>query len=526
MKRDLTNEITTIKNIKGNLTTKKLNELGLNSYYTKKLIDDGILIKVDRGLYAYNNSNQSEEYYEKAIQYRWSRDYDRARFYYKKALEADKHNEKAYLCLIYDASRNNNYALALDYLKDYFDNKKDVLLDDLDDVILSLFNELFLTPEYMSYQVKDVSDINLNGNLNKYFSSRGSAIFYNALLAIKNKNYEEAKYYLYQMDDLHVNDELCLAKYNLINLLISALAYRKKMKTNRNGKTDDIRILFNEFYKCIKKGSYEHALFIARDIQNYNIENKKFNILISDYIVILKRIVSLYKNNNNDDINNDFTIPNYDFTNRELCSIRLRIGNFEDAKSILGILIKEEQDKYNTVEVRNLKNIDKLIEAYNILIKFKSNIIVPYVDVDYDKFKNYVNSNEFDKSYEIVKSADNLGLIKILISKLNSESLPSIKERRKIKRLNEYTYKDEINQINNLIASKNFTGLSIYIASISYNEKTRLQFEAYVLEKMYMAGYEEDAEVYYDDLVQSEKCDDILESILTLTKNKHNKEYN
>ena len=524
MERDLTNEIAAIKNIREDLTTKKLNELGLNSYYVKKLLDDGIIIKVDRGLYTYNNSNQSEEYYDKAIQFRCSKNYDKARYYYKKAVEADKHNERAYLCLIYDAIRNNNYALALDYIKEYSDNKQDVIFDELDNVILSLFNKLFLVPEYMTLQVKDVKDISLDGNLNKYFSKRGSAIFYNVLLALKIENYEEAKYYLYQMEDLHVNDELCLAKYNLIYLLISAIAYRKRVKKDKGEEQLDIKALFYDLYKSMRNGSYEYALFMAKSIQDYNIENKRFNITISDYIVILRRIINLYKNTDNN--MEDYDIPNYDFTNRELCSIRLRNGNFKDAKSLVGILIKEEQDKYNTTEARNLKNIDRLIETYNVLVKFKNNITVPTIDVDYNKFKNYVNSNEFDKSYEVVKSADNLGLIRLLIAKLNSESLPSLEEKRKISHIDENLYKDEITQINSLIESKNFNGLSIYIASISLTEKMRLQFEAYVLEKMYMAGYENEAEVYYDDMVQSDKCNNILESILTLTHNKHSSEYN
>ncbi len=49
--RDLTDVILRLKDVKGEISLSDLNDMGLNQYYIKKLVDDGVLYKVGRGKY-------------------------------------------------------------------------------------------------------------------------------------------------------------------------------------------------------------------------------------------------------------------------------------------------------------------------------------------------------------------------------------------------------------------------------------------------------------------------------------------
>ncbi len=49
--KDLTDVISRLKNIKGEISLSDLSDMGLNQYYIKKMVDDGVLYKTGRGKY-------------------------------------------------------------------------------------------------------------------------------------------------------------------------------------------------------------------------------------------------------------------------------------------------------------------------------------------------------------------------------------------------------------------------------------------------------------------------------------------
>ena len=77
-------------------------------------------------------------------------------------------------------------------------------------------------------------------------------------------------------------------------------------------------------------------------------------------------------------------------------------------------------------------------------------------------------------------------------------------------------YQEEITQINSLIQSEDYNGLSIYVSGVGYSDERLLDLEKYVLEKMYNLGLFDEAEPYYKDLEDEKKTKSMLDEMLTL----------
>lgn len=521
--RDLNDVIVKIKNNRREITTKDLYGMGLNQYYINKLISDEVLERIDKGIYKYNSKARSNELYEYAKNLKFKKAFDQARIYFRQAINEYNGNDKAYLSLIIDCLFNKDYKSSLKYLQDYLDNKEELELDELDKLICVLFNKDIIVPEYIFSQAKDGLHIKLSNKYEKFFDKKGARSLYFAVDEANENNYYEAQFYLNTISNYNCKNEKVELQLNILKILISNITYKDKIKKDKlfeseeNFNSLNVNVLFNQFYTSYNKGNFKSSVNAINNIINLNKKNGKFNPVLEAYIIVLKAIMNM-QNGIDPQVKTGFKAPNYDFSKIDLCLLSIKNKDFQNGKSFIVDIINEQKENGNFSFIKSYNMLNDLLELFFKHKRFMDGTKIKTPEIDVVKFSEKIKNNAFDEAYELVKGADNKGLFKILFRKLNEELSDKNKDNQ-IVYIDEVKYSEEIEQINNFILDENFDALSIFIASISYNERVRLQLEGYALEKLYQLKYYKEAEPYYKDLDSSNRCSNMLGSILTLKEN-------
>lgn len=138
--------------------------------------------------------------------------------------------------------------------------------------------------------------------------------------------------------------------------------------------------------------------------------------------------------------------------------------------------------------------------------------------------KKLIDDGIIDKvgrgTYQWAAKDEESKLMDELINKTKEETNKVVKENGQTNSTSIYIdaskYEVEIAQINSLIQSENFNGLSIYVAGNGYTDQRMLELEIYVLEKMYNKGLFDEAEPFYEDLKTFKDSKTVLDDMLRL----------
>lgn len=159
-----------------------------------------------------------------------------------------------------------------------------------------------------------------------------------------------------------------------------------------------------------------------------------------------------------------------------------------------GILFKVGRAKYQT-EIPNCE--DSLVDNL-IIIEEESAEEVALENASIESTSSYIDVDNHQEENATEVAEENISI----------ESTSSY--------IDVDNYQEEIAQINSLIQSGNYNGLSIYVASMGYTAERLLDLEEYVLEKMYNLGLFVEAEPYYQDLEVERKAKPMLDEMFKL----------
>lgn len=511
--KDLTKEINIIKNFKGELNKKQLSEMGLNQYYINKLLNDEVLERVDRGIYKYNSKASSLELYNKVLNYLDSKNFSEARKYLKLAIEQNPNYDMAYLRLMINYLYEKNYRKTLDTLKDYLDNKEDLSLDLLDKMICKVFDKAALVPSYILDQADDKFKDYETSVFVEEVGRDNASNFYQAALALDNDNFAEFNYFIHKVYLPKDEKSKAVLKLYILNILASNINYKEKVEKKKM--YEDINIdfskLFAEFNNSYNINNFKNCLSVLNKISDGYIINDKYNPMIKCYRTIILSIIDL-RNGIKIAMDNDYKVPSFCKDDKERLKLSIENKNYMVAKSLISGII--EDLKYNN-QITMLKSYYTLSNLLNLLFTYNnviSNLNFNYPEIDFNKFRQDVNNNNFDEAFEMVNKHDNKGLFRVLFNKLKEETLQS----DELSYIDFSKIKEEKIEVDDLIDNEYFSELSVYIMSFTSNNKKFLLLEAYILEQLYKLGYYKEAEPYYKDLEHSGKCNKILDNILTL----------
>ena len=304
------------------LTTKDLSSFGFNSKDLNTLIEQGILIRVKRGIYALSSVDKLFYYGKKLIA---QKEYDKASLCFLKCFQIDPSHIATCFQLFLRYIQKKDYKEAFKYFQILYDNNEDETLNSDNNFYLYLLNMITEVPEnyrqyarYLKYQDLKINE-NDNFLQNKIRLSSYRQKFFSALKQLNDLTKPKGntpstvliKFLLNQAIDVQIENrnkisnlikqeeyekvvefyETLSNKHNLSMIDEYTFILVKELLELTSSQNIPIKKIFstNNLFEAIRGKNYELALnLVIENNEKMNIDNENNSIYL-----ILRKIVNL-----------------------------------------------------------------------------------------------------------------------------------------------------------------------------------------------------------------------------------------
>lgn len=246
------------------LTTKELKSFGFNSKDLAKLIDQGVLTRLERGLYGFCDI---EGFYNYGKKLRQRKEYTKAIACFEFCYELDPENPPLCFELFLNSIRVKDFSKAFEYFKYLFHYENDSYHQKDNNLFLFLFNELLDLPEEYKKIAREIDfqDVKASSNdkryVDLYMQNKIRKSIINKRFGLANQQLAESA------EKIKTNQEFIIKNFLVA---IRAQKYERLIEIKElisSGDYESLKIFFEHLLEKDKIGSlYEFDLMITNDL--------------------------------------------------------------------------------------------------------------------------------------------------------------------------------------------------------------------------------------------------------------------